>query len=129
MQQIYRRTPMPKCDFNKVDFINFRKNFHHEQLRMFHKKNKLRTFWDWKLWKNKNIERSQNFTDSYQKSVIEKILNMSLLCWQFNCCLSLGALLIVWKLYWTVMIKISRKTMFLYHENLFIIWKFKSVTG
>ena len=29
---------MPKRDFNKVDFINFRKNFHHEQLRMFHKK-------------------------------------------------------------------------------------------
>ena len=26
MQQIYRRTPMPKCDFNKVVSINFNKD-------------------------------------------------------------------------------------------------------
>ena len=25
MQQIHRRTPMPKCDFNKVAAINFNK--------------------------------------------------------------------------------------------------------
>ena len=31
--------------------------------------NKVRTFWGWQPWKNKNIVPHQNFTGSYQKKV------------------------------------------------------------
>ena len=33
-------------------------------------KDKIRTFWDWNRSKIKNIEPHQNFTGSYEKSVI-----------------------------------------------------------